>query len=405
MTGRALCVALIAPLALIALATPTHAGPLNDPSVDPFYRPPVPLPAIPHGTLLRSRRFTPLFAPGIPLPARGWQVMYISSDVRGEPIAVTGTVMVPFAPWAAGPRPVIAWAVGTQGQADRCAPSHQYALGSEYEAVMATQALARGWILAMTDYEGLGTPGDHTYMVGEPEGRAVLDSVYAAQQLRAARVRTDAPVGIMGYSQGGDGAARAAELQRDYAGSLNVKGAAVGGTPYYSPDLLRNADGGVIGGLVPAGLIGLDAAYPELHLDAILTPYGRRVVADARYNKCLFEMAATYPGLRLDSIIEGTPLLRRRDWLARFRDDRSAQAVPDMPALVYHGRLDNVVPYRQGRRVFADWCAHGGQIELRTVHAGEHFLGFGRGGPVAMDWMAERFAGEPAGSDCRARGR
>jgi hypothetical protein len=34
-----------------------------------------------------------------------------------------------------------------------------------------------------TDYPGLGTPGVHAYLMGESEGRAVLDSVRAARNL------------------------------------------------------------------------------------------------------------------------------------------------------------------------------------------------------------------------------
>ena len=37
-------------------------------------------------------------------------------------------------------------------------------------AGMMSMALARGWALAITDYQGLGTPGDHTYMVGRALG-------------------------------------------------------------------------------------------------------------------------------------------------------------------------------------------------------------------------------------------
>jgi len=37
--------------------------------------------------------------------------------------------------------------------------------------------------VVFTDYPGLGTPGPHPYLVGESEGRAVLDSIRATRQL------------------------------------------------------------------------------------------------------------------------------------------------------------------------------------------------------------------------------
>ncbi|MCU1455825.1 MAG: h16 [Acidimicrobiales bacterium] len=64
----------------------------------------------------------------------------------------------------------------------------------------------------VTDYEGLGTPGVHTYIVGLTEGKAMLDAVLAAQQLPGGDVRTNAPVGLVGYSQGGSAAGLAAQL-------------------------------------------------------------------------------------------------------------------------------------------------------------------------------------------------
>lgn len=124
------------------------------------------------------------------------------------------------------------------------------------------------------------------------------------------------------------------------------------------------------------------------------------LIADARQNKCLAEMTASYPFMRLDSLIAGEPVLQRADWLARWRDDRSGQGVPSMPTLLYHGRIDEVVPYSQGRQLFADWCAHGAPVEFRTVDDADHFAGYALGSGPAMDWMSRRFAGAEARSDC-----
>ena len=56
-------------------------------------------------------------------------------------------------------------------------------------------ALDRGWAVAVSDYEGLGTPGQHTYVVGRSEGRAVLDMARAAQRLPGTGLTTSTPVG------------------------------------------------------------------------------------------------------------------------------------------------------------------------------------------------------------------
>ena len=43
--------------------------------------------------------------------------------------------------------------------------------------------LSQGYIVVATDYPGLGTDGIHPYLIGESEGRAVLDLVRAARRL------------------------------------------------------------------------------------------------------------------------------------------------------------------------------------------------------------------------------
>jgi hypothetical protein len=136
-------------------------------------------------------------------------------------------VLVPDGP-ADPDRPLIGYAIGSQGLADRCAPSKQLADGTEYEAGAIRAMLERGWVVALTDYPGLGTPGDHTYVVGQANGRAVLDSMRAARKLPQAGLADDGPLALFGYSEGGGATGAAVELQPTYAPDLPLKGAAVG---------------------------------------------------------------------------------------------------------------------------------------------------------------------------------
>ena len=79
---------------------------------------------------------------------------------------------------------MITYAHGTTGIADQCAPSRD----GPARARQATSTRCSGWLKAgyavvRTDYEGLGTPGVHPYLIGRSEGRGVLDIVRAARQL------------------------------------------------------------------------------------------------------------------------------------------------------------------------------------------------------------------------------
>ena len=48
---------------------------------------------------------------------------------------------------------------------------------------MVQTLLDAGYVVAATDYEGLGTPGLHPFLVGESEGRSVLDAARAAHRV------------------------------------------------------------------------------------------------------------------------------------------------------------------------------------------------------------------------------
>ena len=80
---------------------------------------------------------------------------------------------------------MITYAHGTTGSADTCAPTRGYDAGTlvSYAYPLLKRWLKAGYAVVRTDYEGLGTPGVHAYLVGQSEGRSVLDAVRAARKL------------------------------------------------------------------------------------------------------------------------------------------------------------------------------------------------------------------------------
>ena len=209
-----LVVLLVATIATVVGTTPAHAV-VDEPPRPGFYEAPATLPSG-NGTVIRSERMTFLLDPldATSLVRNAQRVLYTTTSRRGTAIAASGTVLVPTSPWiGAGSRPVIGYAPGTQGMADRCAPSRQFSEGIEYEGIGIEGLLLRGYAVAMPDYEGLGTAGIHTYMDRVSQGRATLDVVRAAQRLPGTGLTSTSPVGLMGYSQGGGAAAAAVELR------------------------------------------------------------------------------------------------------------------------------------------------------------------------------------------------
>ena len=158
-------------------------------------------------------------------------VLYSSRSLSGAKIPVSGTVMVPKGKAPKGGWPVISWAHGTVGLADQCAPSRRLGdtayYGSESGELEANW-LRKGYAIVATDYEGLGTPGIHPYLVGDSEGRGVLDIVKAARELNP---KISNQVVLAGHSQGGQAILFAAHLATTKWG----KGANYLGTVSYAP--------------------------------------------------------------------------------------------------------------------------------------------------------------------------
>jgi hypothetical protein len=211
--GAFLSVALVSPA--IAQAD-RWAG---DGGLPPFYHWAGALPAKP-GKMLRVET-----APAevtLPAAGRAVRILYSSTDWRNraQRIAVSGIVFFPKGKAPKGGWPVIAWAHGTTGIADVCAPS--FMPRSPRDATFFSHWLEAGYAIVAADYQGLGSPGVHPYLHYDAEGIGVLDSIRAAtghyRELSRDRIVT------MGQSQGSEGAIAAAYLAPSYAPEIRLKG-------------------------------------------------------------------------------------------------------------------------------------------------------------------------------------
>jgi len=358
-----------------------------------------------HGKIVRSQSATFYIDPlkTIKSPALAQRIMYESSDRKGTPIAVTGTVLTPTKSWVGfGQRPIVAYAVGTQGLGDRCAPSRQLVAGSEYEGLFVQGLLRRGYGVVVTDYQGLGTAGTHTYMSREVQGRAVLDSIRAAQQLPAANLPNAGPVAVTGYSQGGGAAASAAELQPSYASELKVKGVVAGAVPADLSKVARNLDGSLYFGFLGYALAGLAATY-DLDLGPYLNTRGKAVFAKLR-NQCSFESIAAFPFVKSSTLTaDGKPLtdlLKTKPFASIVDAQLIGRKKPTAPVLVTHSLADDVIPYRVGHDLAVRWCDRGTNLRLSTNIAPGHVGGAITSYTASFAFLEARFAGIPTVSSC-----
>jgi hypothetical protein len=359
-----------------------------------FYVPPHPLPPGRPGSIIRYR------AAPAPLPGtRAWQVLYLSTTVSGHLTAVSGTVIVPQARSGGHRQPVVAYASGTQGWGDQCAPSVEMASGTYDEQFAVDGLLSRGWAVAVTDYPGLGTPGDETYAVGIAEGYAVLDALRAATNLPPAHLSAAAPMAIEGYSQGGGAADWAAQLQPSYAPGIHLTGVAAGGTPADLQAVAANLNGSAFFAFLAGSAIGFNAAYPASHLLSDLTPAGRAALAQLD-TMCQSTALPAYAGQRIQYWTKGhvNPISETR-WQAVLNASDLGAMRPAVPLLQYHGLADEVIPWRVEAVLHRRYCALGVTAEL-AGYPGDHVLTAVLAQPRVLNWISGRLAGRPAPSNC-----
>lgn len=368
-----------------------------------FYEPPSVISGAP-GTIIRTEPATFLLDP-LNLSSSvvsATRVMYVSRDRSGVPIAVTGTIFVPKTKWVGnGTRPLITYAAGTQGLADKCAPSRQMSEFVQYEGVGFAGLITRGYAVAMTDYQGLGTPGSHTYMVRQSQGQAVLDMARAAQNLSTSGLTSNTPVGIMGYSQGGGAAASAAELAGTYAPELQVKGTLAGAVP---ADLARtgaNLDGSLYSAFLAYAVVGL-AEDNDLNLAEYLNPAAMDMMKKVE-GSCVtdllqfsFKRSSTFTkdGRSLGDYFGAEP------FTSVLAENRIGRIKPNAPVLLDHSALDDTIPYAVGKQLAKDWCAQGANVRLDTNVVPTHIGGMTSHIALSLPFFEARFSGKSQPSSC-----
>ncbi len=390
-----------------------------------FYTPPDPLPPGQPGDLIRTEPSPLVLEPSGQLGAimaTGTRIMYRSVDSRGNPMAVTGTYFEPFNPWpGAGPRPLLVYGPGTQGLGDQCAPSRQFNqgihwapfldIGFNYEELYVSTLVARGFAVVMTDYQGLGTPGVHTYVNRVAEANAMLDAGRAAMRLPDTSLDPNGPLALLGYSQGGGASAGAVELAPTYAPELHIVGAVAGAPPADLLEQLPYTDGSVLAGVVGYALNSAIATYPEYTemIRATLTPMGEQML-DATANQCIGETAMRYRFKHLQDffIPDVTKVVGNPVFKSVFDAQKLGTMKPDAPVFVLSNRYDSLVPWGPAAQMARDWCAQGADVQFWTNEqpplfnklAVNHAMPFLVDGERVFGWLADRFNGLPTTPNC-----
>ena len=379
-----------------------------------FYKPPRTLPPGKPGTVIWARR--------IPAPknAIAYKVLYKSTVTGGATVPVSGLVIAPRGKAPKAGRPVVAWAHGTLGGAQSCAPSipdnparnlsdyYTYSSSDPIDVGIPglTTMLKAGYVVTATDYQGLGAPGIHQYTVGVTEADNVVDSVKAAQNLGTTGAGDN--VVTLGWSQGGGAAIfTGQQSEAAYAAPLKIVGiAALAPAANTGPDITGQVAPGPVDTQSPETLAvqqlnlyrGLAAAYPALNLGDVVSPAGMPAL-DALNTECTIHLQDTIQELGVDPrtfFLTPAPAA----WQTAFEANTAGLQTTVAPVLTMQGTADTVVNPNGTTQYIQRACTYSEPVEYTLYPGDNHQVIPFDAMNEYLPWIAARFAGSPAPSNC-----
>ena len=389
---------------------PAIAGAVTPPNQDPFYTPPPHLGSYRPGTVLRWRQVE-LVGAMVPETQAAEELLYRTTNATGQPVATVATLMIPAFP-APGRRKLVSYQTFYDSLTLNCAPSYTMRGGNNggstqpLESEFIGQELQQGWDVVVPDYEGPHSE----WAVGPMLGRATLDAVRAAESFAPAGLEgARTPVGMNGYSGGAIASNWAEALAPNYAPGLNIVAVAAGGIFPNLDYTISTLDGSVWYGVQIGVLVAINRAYPQLNLSSLLNPNGQALAAQDGQDADGCAGAATnepagnaseftiFPG---SEALAAAPEVRT---VLDKLDMETAAPVPTAPSFFYNAINDELAHIQPVDHLVTYYCAHGASIDYdRDPVGGSHVGGLSMYWPLALQYLENRFAGQPAPNTCRA---
>ena len=331
---------------------------------------------------------------------QAWRVRYWTRTEENRPIEVTGMVVAPREAQPPAPRKVIAWAHGTSGVVEECGLSAKPDF-FEFTPALA-EMVAAGYVVVAPDYPGLGSAGTHAYLVGRETARSVLDAVRAARAIPGAYAGRD--FAVWGESQGGHAALWTAIEARGYARDLNLVATAAAAPPTDLPENLRQSSDQNARAFLSALLAYSWARRFDAPLDKLFGPLNRGV-ANQLAQKCISLKSNPNLGtllgiLSIRNALKGKDIGSTQGWsrLARRNSVRAAD-VPG-PVLIAQSVADPLVAPAVTRSFALDLCRKRRAVTWVSIPGGDHAHSARDSAGPTLAWIADRFAGRAAPTDC-----
>lgn len=332
-----------------------------------------------------------------PVAAESAVLTYKMLGQNGKETLATSLIFVPGGPIPQGGWKIVAWAHGTTGVADQCAPSRNAT--NLYVQNMISQLLAAGYVVVAPDYEGLGEPSGrelHPFLNVKSEAFSITDAVVAARYYLAGQGKVVSRQWMtVGHSQGGQAALGAAQYQSraklDYKGTVAVAPAS------HLATILDNGNASVenaplaqkvamyaqldtFTALITAGLRNLE---PGFNYSTVFKSPTDKIASNAetdcydvlgqKFGAAMLDYAgknnnglANYP--RTQSNFMTVPLVKT----FLETDSQPAQVRLNQPVIIYQGVRDTTVPKQATDALVAQAQNKGSKIQYITNAEWDH---------------------------------
>ncbi|MFI4955800.1 MAG: alpha/beta hydrolase family protein [Gammaproteobacteria bacterium] len=353
--------------------------------------------------------------------AKAWRISYWSTTINDEVVPVSGIVIAPATSDSKKMLHIVTWGHGTSGISNHCAPSlakhpardavFYYHPNSDedfdYGIPGLSEMIAAGYVVVATDYNGLGSPGIHQYLIGSTEARNMMDAAIAVQQMP--EIHAGNEVVAIGWSQGGQASVWAAQLADYLSGHANLVGA-VSLAPVNADEQIRimhkiTSEGKKLRPVTATEMVmawyAMTLVFPELKLNDMLTDNGIKFLTESIKSQCSHHMSDSLgyfeeyvgPAIRVDR--------KNQDkWDKRIAENSLGNIPAKVPLAVYQGDADLAIFPETTTAYVEKVCKQGATIEYHLYKGVDHIGLSAYAQKDFLAWISDRFSGKKAKSTC-----
>lgn len=325
-----------------------------------------------------------------------YRIIYRTQKANGQNTFSSGLVFISNVKTSSA-KPVVAWAHGTVGMGDQCAPSRLPNPGNNITWV--DNMMSKGWDVTATDYAGLGTAGIQAYLVGNSEAYDVLNSVRAIRKLPFANASNT--YAVWGHSQGGNSALFTANYAKSYAPELKLVGTVASAPAAELSALISEANGTSLDWVIgPEVMLSWPDNFSGLNPKDVLTNNGYNNYKKIAYTCIAWSSIGGIVREKLNQQFFSTNITNNASWNNLLKSQSAPILKPDQPLLVAESLTDNVVFPNTTALYIQNSCNAKADIKTLWLNDVGHIALANVISPDVINWISDRFNGIKNISTC-----